>query len=478
MKKIGLRESFQSRKFRYGGYATLLVVIAMAIVIAINVLVDLIPLRLDLTQNQLYSISDQTKQVLTKLKSEVTVASITKVGQENTMVKEILAKYTAASKKVKLISVDPERNPGWSKKYDKNGTGLREGTLVVICGEKFKTIEQWDFYDYSQQDQNSQPQASSLKVEQRLTSAIQFVTADRNTTVYNLQGHGEESLGSSNLLTPIENENYATKDLTLLTIGAIPADADILIVLSPKSDLTQEDAEKVRNYLKAGGRMVIAMDLVEKTFPNFQEVLSGYGVRVDPVLAVEGDNKHYVSLPLYLVPNLESHDILSPLSSQEMQVLFPNSQTLSILDLKKKSLKHEALLKTSENSWAKSDWKTMKTYAKEKNDAEGPLTLAMAITDPAADPAKGKDTKLVVFASSAFLSAIDSAPGNQDLFMNSLSWLSEKKEDITIRAKNLMQFRLRFTEFQSLLFSGIIVILMPLLVFGLGLATWLRRRHL
>lgn len=478
MKIIGLRESFQSRKFRYGGYATLLAVIALAIVIAVNVVVDLVPLRLDLTENQIYSISEQTRQVLSKLQSDVTVATISKTGQENTMIKEILGKYAAASGRVKLINMDPERNPGWSKKYDKSGTGLREGTLVVISGEKYKAIEQWDLYDYTQQDENSQPEASSLLVEQRVTSAIQFVTADRNITIYNLQGHGEESLSGAGLLSPVENENFATQELQLLTLSAVPAEADILLVLSPKSDLTQDEAEKVRNYLKAGGRMLIAMDLQEKAFPNFEEVLAAYGVRVDSVLAVEGDSQHFVSLPLYLVPNLEYHDILSPLTSQDMQVLFPNSQVISILDLKKKSLKHEALLKTSTDSWAKTNWRSMDSYAKQKGDVEGPLTLAMAVTDPAADPAAGKDTKLVVFGSSVFLSAQDSAPGNLDLFMNSLNWLREKKDDMTIRAKNLMQFRLRFTEFQSLLFSGIVVILMPLIVFGLGLVTWLRRRHL
>jgi ABC-2 type transport system permease protein len=479
VKRIGLLDSFKSKKFRYGGYATLMVVIAIAIVIAINLLVDLVPLRLDMTQNQLYSISDQTKQVLSKLKADVTIATISKVGQENAMIKEVLAKYTAISKKVKLTNVDPERNPGWSKQYDKSGGGLREGTLVVISGSKFKTIEQWDLYDYSQQDQNSQPQASSLRVEQRVTSAIQFVTAEKNITVYNLQDHGEESLSGAGLLNSIENENFATKDLALLTLTAVPSDADIVTVLAPKSDLTQEDAEKLRTYLKNGGRMVIALDLMEKPFSNFLEVLSAYGIRLDSVLVVEGDSQHYVNTPFWLVPKMEFHDILSPLSSKNMPILFPQAQAISVLDLRKKSLKQEPLLRSTENSWAKTSWRNLKSLAKEKGDIDGPLTVAMAITDPAsADPTKSKDTKLVVFGSSAFLGFQDSAPGNLDLFMNSLNWLRDQKEDITIRAKNLMQFRLRINEFQSLLFSGIVVILMPLLVFGWGLVTWLRRRHL
>ena len=97
--------------------------------------------------------------------------------------KTILGKYAAHSRHVKLQTIDPELNPGWTKQYDTTGQGLGAGTLVVAAGKKFKTIGVYDMYNYDTSNYdptnpNSQPQLTSLSVEQRVTSAVQYVTAD------------------------------------------------------------------------------------------------------------------------------------------------------------------------------------------------------------------------------------------------------------------------------------------------------------
>lgn len=54
-----VKESFKSKKFKYGGYATLMVAVVIAIAIIINLIVDQITWEVDLTQNQMYSLSEQ-----------------------------------------------------------------------------------------------------------------------------------------------------------------------------------------------------------------------------------------------------------------------------------------------------------------------------------------------------------------------------------------------------------------------------------
>jgi ABC-2 type transport system permease protein len=183
--------------------------------------------------------------------------------------------------------------------------------------------------------------------------------------------------------------------------------------------------------------------------------------------------------PLWVIPNLEYHDILAPLRTNNYVVVLPNAQVVQTLDLKKKSLKIEPLLTSSSNSWGKPDIAHAKTAAKEKGDLAGPFTLAAAITDPATDAAK-KDTKLIVVGDIQFLAQVftSQVPGNGDFFMNSLAWLRGQKESISIRPKNLQTMRLSLSNLQALLFSGLVVILMPLLVLGAGFVVWMRRRHL
>jgi len=488
VKKPAIVGQLGNRKLRFGGYATLLIVGALAIVIVLNVLVGQIPGKLDLTQNKIYSISPETYKVLDGLKADVTVTTIGKPGSEDPTIHEVLLKYAARSRHIKLQTIDPELKPGWTKQYDPTGQGLAAGTLIVAAPSKYKNIGVYDMYNYDTSNYdptnpNSQPQLTSLSVEQRVTSALLFVTAAKNTTLAVLQGHGEQTLDAFGLRSAASNENYDVRPLSLLSEPAVPADADVLLILAPKTDLTAQDADKVRAYLAGGGKAVILVDLLtkENEFPNLAGVLQTYGVEVRNVVVIEGDpNKIWnPSTPAAVIPGLEYHDILAPLRTNNYPIAMLAPQMVQTLDLKKKSLKIEPLLSSSARSYGKRNTGNVKAITREGGDLPGPFTLAVAITDPAADASK-QDTKLVVVGSASFLTPQISGmtPGNSDFFMNSVGWLKGTKESITIRPKSLQALRLTTSNLAALLLSGLVVILMPLLVLGAGFIVWARRRHL
>ena len=235
------------------------------------------------------------------------------------------------------------------------GRDWAPGTLVVATGKKFKTIGVYDMYNYDTSNYdptnpNSQPQLTSLSVEQRVTSALQYVTADKNVTAYVLNGHGELTLGTLGMSSAVSNENYEVKELSLLTQNAVPATRSIVLILAPKTDLAAEDAEKLRTWMAAGGRMVVLMDVISPAspMPNLAELLKTYGVEVQSVVVIEGDkNKVAAQNPLFIVPSLEYHDILSPLRTNNYDVVLIGAQAVKTLDLKKKTLKIEPLLTSS-----------------------------------------------------------------------------------------------------------------------------------
>ncbi|HUI70538.1 MAG TPA: GldG family protein, partial [Spirochaetia bacterium] len=330
MKMTDLLGSFSTKKLRFGGYATLLIVAALAIVVVVNVLVEQIPGKLDLTKNHLFSLSPETFKVLDNLGTDVTITMVARAGSEDPTVKEILSKYAVRSHHIKLQTIDPERSPGWSKQYEANGQGPSAGSVVVTSGQKFKTIGQYDMYNYDYSNPNQQPVLTSLSVEQRVTSAINYVTAAKNVTIYVLQGHGEQTLDSFGLATAVGNENYEVKPLVLLTVPAVPADADILLVMAPKTDISNEDDAKIRTYLAGGGRAEFIFDLLksDNAFPNLEAILQSYGVAVHSMVVVEGDqNSVAAGNPMYLIPKLEYHDILAPLRTANLAILMPFSQS-------------------------------------------------------------------------------------------------------------------------------------------------------
>ena len=190
-----------------------------------------------------------------------------------------------------------------------------------------------------------------------------------------LQGHGEQTLDAFGLSTAVGNENYAVKTLNLITVPAVPADTDILLVMAPKNDISAEDAAKVKTYLESGGRAVFLFDLLARddVFPNLAELLKSYGVAVHSLVVVEGNqNAVAAGNPLYLIPKLEYHDILSPLRTDNLAILMPFAQSIETLALKKRTLKIEPLLSSSDNSWGKKNIANITTLAREKGDPRGP----------------------------------------------------------------------------------------------------------
>ena len=149
----------------------------------------------------------------------------------------------------------------------------------------------------------------------------------------------------------IELENYEVKTLSLLTEENVPEDATILMVIAPQRDITPEEEEKIREFLANRGRAIFMMDIVDNEMPNFDSLLKSYGVALNKALVIEGDRNNYFQNPAWIVPNMESHDIISPMRSSKMQVLAIGAQGVEILEEKKRSIEVNPLLVTSDNAW-------------------------------------------------------------------------------------------------------------------------------
>lgn len=62
--------------------------------------------------------------------------------------------------------------------------------------------------------------------------------------------------------------------------------------------------------------------------------------------------------------------------------------------------------------------------------------------------------------------------------MNSMNWVQDLKENISIAPKDLTAEKLKITHAQALGYSALVVIIIPAIVLIAGVVVWLRRRHL
>jgi hypothetical protein len=158
----------------------------------------------------------------------------------------------------------------------------------------------------------------------------------------------------------------------------------------------------------------------------------------------------------------------------------PYAMGVSETAAKRRSIKVTPLLLSSTNSWLRTNLdETSQTRV--SSDITGPVSVAAAVTDPEYIQGDQAQVRIVAIAAGSLLEPLSmygQIPGNLDFFMNSLTWLEDRPEALSVRSKSLFLLPMRINGLQMIIFGLIFVALIPLAFFVSGLVTWLRRRHL
>lgn len=111
--------------------------------------------------------------------------------------------------------------------------------------------------------------------EERIDSALLFVTADKVPVMYILDD-ADASLPDSELQNELYERLYEMR-LHSLADGDVPQDCDVLLLHAPQKDLTEEEAKRLRTYLQNGGKLLLTT-LCGTSYPVLETVLADYGL--------------------------------------------------------------------------------------------------------------------------------------------------------------------------------------------------------
>lgn len=466
----------QQKKVRYGGYATLVSLIAVAGLVLVNLVVDQLDVEFDLTESGLYTLSEQSRQVADGIEEPVTIYGVYPLGDENAEIDDILNLYAERSGNITVKTLDAERSPTLASRFDDEG-GLRNGDLVVAAADKHRVISVFSL----RLTQNNRQ--IGLNVEQQVTSALLFVTSDDDPKIYSVTGHREQTVTTLGLRRGLEIENFAIEEVNLLQVEAVPDDATIVLIVHPTADYTEAEVDRLRAYLEGGGKAIFVLSkVVDVDLVNVNSLLRSYGVQFRQDWVIERDSRrHLPNQPNILVAETLSHPITSPISLNRQPVVLPGPAWIEELEVRRRSLDIQRLLSSSPDAFARSELTATERgeLLPQEGDPRGPFTLAVAITDPA--PADdGEDTRIVVLSTALLLRGdfAQSFPGNPDLLLNSIDWVYEREETISVRPKLTLMLPLRLNSLTTWIMTGAVVVVVPLIVLGVGLVVWLRRRHL
>lgn len=473
------RNKGNKKMLKHGSYSIAMTALMIAIVVILNLVIQEIPSKyreFDLSSQKLYTIGEQTEKILKNLKKDVNLYYIAQDGTESNDIEKLLEKYEEGSKHIKVEKKDPAVYPKFASQY--TSEQLSNNSIIVECGEKNKVVDYQDMYETTVNYQTYSQQVTGFDGEGQLTSAINYVVSEDMPVLYTLTGHDELSMSES-MKETIQKSNIEIRDLNLLTEEAVPEDTECLFIFSPKTDIAEDEAKKIISYLENGGKAIILSDYTEIEMPNFNSVLENYGVQTENGIILEGDQDHYIAQnQYYLLPNIESHEINSNLSSKSKYVLTALSPGIKSLENVRDTIKIDSILTTSDSAYQKTDLENMETTEKEDGDLEGPFPLAVSITEDLGDD---KKTQIVYFASSAIFNDQMNATvsgANYELLSSSLSWLCGTEEDssISIPSKSYDMTALMVPSSDASFWSIFVTAVVPVTILLVGFGIWLKRR--
>lgn len=453
-----------------GSYSIAVTAIVLAILVAANVLVSALPTsatKYDITSTNLYSVTSSTKVVVNALEKDVTIYWIVQADKEDDVIENLLGKYESLSSHITVIKKNPDAFPTFTSQY--TSEDVPNNSLIVECGEKSRYISYNDIY-LADVDYTTYSYVYSFDGEGAITSAIDYVISDELPKVYMLEGHGEESLPDE-FSTQIEKENMELESFSLLNSDEIPEDADALLIYAPQSDISEDEAKLLENYLKDGGKMLVIAGPTENgTLNNLCSVLKTYGVESAEGIVVESDRKYYAfQQPYILLPEISSSEITDPLLQENYYAIIPLAQGLTI-----SGSSATALLTTSPESYSKAAGFDIETYEKEDGDTDGPFAVAVSVDT-------GNEGQLIWFSSGYFLEKAYNAyssGANLDLAMNALSSLIGERDAVSIRSKSLSYNYLTISDSTASILKTWMIGVVPAAFVLYGVLTVIDRRKM
>lgn len=451
-----------------GAYSLAVTAIVLAILIAVNVFISVLPTsatKYDITSTNLYSITSSTKVVANALEQDVEIYWIVQSDKEDEVIENLLGKYESLSSHITVTKKNPDVYPTFTSLY--TDEDVPNNSIIVECGEKSRYISYNDIY-LTDIDYTTYSYVYSFDGEGAITSAIDYVVSDELPQLYLLEGHGEQELPEE-LKTQLGKENVETQSFSLLNTDEIPEKADCVMIYAPETDISEAETELLEDYLNRGGRLlVIAGPTEQGTLANLYGVLESFGVEVVDGLVFDTDRSHYAfGYPYVLLPNIESDEITAPLLESGYYAIMPLAQGLEI-----SGSSANALLTTSDEAFSKAAGYEFETYEKEEGDTDGPFALAVS-----AEAENGG--RLVWFSSGQFLQELYNAyssGANYDLVINAISSLIGESEAVSIRTKSLSYNYLTISESAASMLKTWMIGVIPGAFVLLGIVTVIDRR--
>jgi len=464
---------FWGRRSTQVGTNALLATLAMlAIVGMVNVLAVRYPIRIDLTENRIFTLAPQSQEVVQSLKQPVKVWVF--LPNANPVDRELLENYRRHSPQFSYEFVDPQAKPGVAKAFNVQSLG----EVYLETGGNRRFVQ-------------SIASGEALS-ERKLTNGLAQLSSTQQQKVYFLQGHGEripEATGKGGLSQAagkLKEVSYVPLPLNLAENPKVPEDASVVVVAGAQRPLLDKELEALRTYTSGKGGLLLMVD--PQTDPKLDKLLSDWGIKVSDRLVIDPAGQASGLGPgVTIVNQYGDHPITRGFGNGIS--FYPLARPLETSKIA--GIDGATLLYTSNRTTAQRIGATGELKFDPATDPKGPFNIGMALTrsipsedstptpSPTPSPAAAKPQfRLVVIGNSSFATdGLFEQQLNGDLFLNATTWLSQRDDEVmSIRPREATNRRIVLSPEQVISVSLISMLLLPLIGFGTATAVWWKRR--
>lgn len=467
------RYSVSVKHFGMGAYSTGMIAVAVAVTVLANLVMTKLPgnwTAIDVTDEQLYSLTEESKTFLKSLEEDVTLYVLVKEENQDTIVAETLARYEDYSDHITVTYVDPVTNPTFVKQYTESAV---TSNSVIVASEKRSKVVSYSEMFATEMDQNTgQFYTVGYDGEGQMTGAIAYVVSEDLPKVYLTEGHGESSL-SSNVQLSLQKNNVETAAVNLMNHDAVPEDASCLIIYAPAADFNSEDADKVITYLDKGGKVIFISGNYDVDMTNCKKILDYMDIQIADGLVVEGDKNRYYQTPIFVLPEVTPTVFTSGVSGR-FYVLAPYTQGF-ILPEESSDISYVEFLTTSDKAYSKVHLANA-TLDKQDEDIAGPFVIGLAAEKQLSE---GAATMIAFSCSGMFTDEVSSvvSGSNQMILVNSISAFADNEITGVIPVKSYTASYITMTQSDFILIGGLVTVLIPIGCVVSGFVIWFKRRR-
>lgn len=508
------------KKFKYGSMSAVVIALVIVLVVILNLICSMLakrsPMKIDLTADNRYEISEESIDALKNLKGDVEItvtfpkSDFTSMGSyyqqvyayyygvnvetPYDMIPSVLEKYEMYAKQgdgsITVQYVDMNKDPDIISKYRKfYNNDIPEGSIVVFSGNdengRVKVISQEEIVSMIQPANTSTSTAITMNFvgESTFTSAILNVTdANPIKTAFasmmngvSITGQGYESM-TAEFMTFLGKNGYDCTEIDIATDEISPEDYDMIVVPMPSVDFSADIIEKLGDFLYNGGNyernMLYIPNLYVADLPNISEFLADWSIQVDESAILDDTNwiETYMGFNQNVNIKLEISDTdsVGSLPNETLPIVAPATRKLSILS-------------KNNDSVAVSVLKSMADSYDQDNTEKGARDVAIISKKETSSGLDRYTSNLLVLGSSFMINSSlltqTNAFNNANVIMGMLNTMTGKEATAVIPEKALQQALITPTASEMNGIKIFVIYAIPVLVAVIGMVVFIRRKN-